>query len=476
MRKYFFVFQIFNAAYLTVSAQNIGIGTNTPTEKLHINGNIKGDTLKPNAIKLAPNAGAGRMLTSDATGNATWQERSAGGGVGFGSWGDCSMSGVSEYNPIADQTGAALDAFGQSVSISGNFAIVGAPSDNGGSVLEGSASIYQFNGSSWMFKQKLTNQMAGAGDRFGTSVSISGNYAIVGALYDNSTFDLQGSASIYQYNGINWVLMEKLEDTNGGYNDNFGNSVSISGNYAIVGASGDDEMFVNQGSVSIYHYNGSNWVLMQKKTDATGDTDDNFGTSVSISGNFAFVGAYRDDGIYVDQGSVSIYQYLTASIWILKEKITQVNGAAFDNFGASVFIQGNNAIVGAFAFDSTFSNQGSASIYQFNGSNWIFMQKLTHETGAENDNFGRSVSISGDYAIVGTSGDDIDTNINQGSASIFLRVGLEWQKLQYVTDPGGKPTNYFGTATSIDGATKRFLIGASGYANSSGKVVFGKVN
>ncbi|MEO6540380.1 MAG: hypothetical protein ABIN74_05295, partial [Ferruginibacter sp.] len=75
---------------------NTGIGTSTPAEKLQVAGNIKTDTVKPNAIKFTPNAGTGKILTSDAAGNANWQALSAGGGVGFGSWGDCSMNSISE--------------------------------------------------------------------------------------------------------------------------------------------------------------------------------------------------------------------------------------------------------------------------------------------------------------------------------------------------------------------------------------------
>ena len=477
MKKYFTLLQIFTAASLMSISQNVGIGTTTPAEKLHVAGNIKVDTVKPNGIKFTPNAGTGKMLTSDAAGNASWQERSAGGGVGFGSWGDCTMNGISEYNPIADATGNAGDNFGWSVAISGNFGIVGAPNDAvGTNANQGSASIYQYNGSNWVLMQKLTDPTGVATDYFGISVHISGNYAIVGAYGDAGTFQDEGSASIYQYNGSSWVLMQKLTDATGAAFDYFGISVYISGNYAIVGSYSDDAPAVDQGSASIYRYDGSSWVLMQKIFDATGAASDNFGISVSISGNYAIVGSYLDDAPAANQGSVSFYQY-DGSSWVLMQKIFDATGIANDQFGDCVSISGNYAIVGAWMDDNgIIANQGSASIYQYNGSSWVLMQKIIDVSGSASDQFGVSVSISDDYAIVGSYFDDIGANTDQGSVSIYLRVGLEWQKLQFVTDPGGKPLNNFGDAVTIDGSTKRFLIGANNYSNLSGKVVFGKVN
>ncbi|MEK7226855.1 MAG: FG-GAP repeat protein, partial [Bacteroidota bacterium] len=126
------------------ASQNVGVGTITPTEKLHVAGNIKGDTVKPAAINFTPYAGAGKRLTSDAAGNASWQELSSSGGVGFGSWGDCSMNSISGYEPLADATGTVGDFFGFKVSISGNYAIAGAYADDvGANTNQGSKSIYR---------------------------------------------------------------------------------------------------------------------------------------------------------------------------------------------------------------------------------------------------------------------------------------------------------------------------------------------
>jgi hypothetical protein len=456
---------------------NVGIRTATPAYPLDVKGNV-GVTgeIKPNGTSGV----AGTVLTSNGNGTMQWTEAKTNGSVGFGPWGDCSTNAISEYNPVADATGAASGCFGSSVSISGNYAIVGAPCEEVGvNFQQGSVSIYQFIGGSWVFMQKITDATGAAGDDFGVSVFISGNYAIVGAAYDDVGANTnQGSANIYQLSGGSWVLMQKITDATGTTDDLFGRSVSISGNYAIVGAPSDDVgANTDQGSAIIYQFTGGSWVLMQKITDVTGAASDDFGHSVSISGNYAIVGAQHDNvGANTEQGSAIIYQF-TGGSWVLMQKITDATGTAYNLFGHSVSISGNYAIVGAYSDDVGANlDQGSVSIYQLSGGTWVLMKKITDATGATGDRFGSSVSISGNYAIVGADGDNVGANGDQGSASIYQRIGLGWQKVQYVTDPGGNTADYFGRTVGFDAVSKRFIIAATGYASFNGKVVFGKLN
>ena len=476
--------QLFGILFLflcnILQAQNVGIGTTTPTEKLHVVGNIKNDTIKPNAIKLLPNAGNGKILTSDATGNASWQKGIIDTGVGFGPWGDCSVNNISEYNPDVDPTGTADDYFGGSTSISGNFAIVGAYNDDVGvNINQGSASIFQFNGTNWVFMQKLTDATGATGDFFGSSVSISGNYAIVGSYADDVGANVdQGSASIYFYNGTTWVLMQKITDSNGAGGDFFGTSVSISGNYAIAGSFSDDVgAIADQGSLSIFFYNGTSWSNVQKLTDAGGATGDYFGVSCAVNGNYLVVGESGDDvGVNSNQGSVLMYRYNNVS-WVLTQKTTDAGNNANTNYGSSVSISGAYLIVGAYTdgFGGN-SNYGSATIYQYNGSNWVLMQKLIKTNQTNFDYFGNSVSISGNYALVGAPGSSLGTTTQEGSATLYMRLGTGWKKLQYITDPGGNPVDLLGTSCGVDGVSMRFIIGATGYGNKSGTVLFGKIN
>ena len=212
-----------------------------------------------------------------------------------------------------------------------------------------------------------------------------------------------------------------------------------------------------------------------KITDAAGAAGDYFGYSVSISGNYAIMGANGDDiGANANQGSASIYLF-NGSLWVLMQKLNGVFGSAQDAFGNSVSISGNYAIVAAYADDVVSNvNQGSANIYQQSGGSWTLMQTLTPVAGMPSDFFGYSVSISGDYAIVGAA--ETERIPNPGSATIYQRVGPGWKRVQAIKDPGGNSFQAFGETVSIDAVNKRFLIGARSYANQNGNAIFGKVN
>jgi len=251
-------------------------------------------------------------------------------------------------------------------------------------------------------RQKLLASDGDANDNFGYSVSISGDYAILGAEGDDSG---KGSAYIFKWNGTSWVEQQKLTASDGNTSDYFGWSVSISGDYAIVGAYGDDVNGTYSGSAYIFKRDGTSWVEQQKLTASDGADGDWFGSSVSISGDFALVGAFLDDGNVIDSGSAYIFKRDGTS-WVQQQKLTASDGAADDYFGCSVSISGDYAIVGAYGGNGNVIDSGSAYISKWNGTSWSEQAELTASDGAASDYFGVSVSISGDLAIVVTPYDD----------------------------------------------------------------------
>lgn len=439
----------------------VGIGTTNPTADLDING-----VLKLSTSNRPDQAGMIRwnVTSQDFEGynGTTWlslTKSPSTSGFGYGK-----LSEAIENIKLTATDGNAGDAFGNSVSISGDYALVGAPYHDESNEDEGAAYIFKRSGNIWTQEAQLTASDGDTDDNFGKSVSLSGDYALVGAYLDNigSKID-QGSVYIFKRSGSTWTQEAKLTASDGDSTDYFGTSVSLSGDYALIGASED---LVggnnNQGSAYIFKRSGSTWTQEAKLTASDGVSYDKFGFSVSISaaGDYAIIGAYLDDiGANTNQGSAYIFKRSGIS-WLQEAKLSASDGTANDNFGVSVSISGIYSLVGADGDDiGSNTDQGSAYIYIRTGSTWSQLPKLTASDGSANDNFGNSVSISGDYALVGANADDIGAYTNQGSAYLLKLTDSVWKPEVKLTASDGAGSDLFGYSVSISG--DRALVGAN---------------
>ncbi len=372
-------------------------------------------------------------------------------------------SGVvwTQQQKLTAADGVALDNFGVSVDVSGDTVVVGAYWDDvGPNIAQGSAYVFVRVLTVWTQQQKLTASDGAADDNFGWSVAISGETAIVGAYSDGVGANAdQGSAYVFLRVGVLWTQQQKLVSADGAVNDSFGVFVAISGDTAVVGADWDDVgSNVDQGSAYVFTRILVTWTQQQKLTAADGAASDQFGWSVAISGDTAIVGAYTDDvGVNADQGSAYVF-VRNAGAWGLQQKLVAADGAASDGFGFSVAIDGNTAIVGARDDDVIGGNQGSAYVFVRSGVTWTQQQKLTAADGVGGESFGVAVAVSGNTAVVGAMLDDTGPVLDQGAAYVFTRSGVVWTQQQQLLAPDGASGDSFGTAVAVAGDTA--LVGA----------------
>jgi len=367
--------------------------------------------------------------------------------------------------------GAAGDEFGVSVSVSGNTALIGARLGDGKVADSGSAYVFVRDPSTsplWDEEAKLIASDGANNDRFGFSVSIDGNTALIGAREDDDaclTFPCEsGSAYVFVRTGTTWTQEAKLTASDEAGEDFFGVSVSVSGDRALIGAFGDDDKGSASGSAYVFVRDPltSSWTQEDKLIASDGAAVDFFGISVSLSGDTALIGAQLDD----DKGSASGSAYVfvrdpLTSSWTQEDKlIAASDGAAFDQFGFSVSLSGDTALIGAFADDDAGSGSGSAYVFFRTGTSWAQQAKLTASDGAAFDVFGISVSVNGDTAVIGARLDD-DKGTNSGSAYFFLRDPLtsSWSEEAKLIASDGAADDRFGNSVSIDGDTA--VIGAN---------------
>jgi hypothetical protein len=331
------------------------------------------------------------------------------------------------------------DQFGFAVSVGGNTALVGAP---GKTSFTGAAYLFTSSGGTWTQQQELTASNAASGDDFGWSVSVSGNTALVGAP-DKVTFT--GAAYVFSNDGGTWTQQVELTASGGMQFDQFGYSVSISGNTIIAGAP-----FKTNEAGAVYAYQ------IGPELDASdGTADADFGGSVSVSGNMALIGASSKAAstgaayVFVNNGGT----------WTQQAELAASDGAEDDDFGTSVSISGNTALVGA---PGSATATGAAYVFINSSGNWIQQTKLAAGDAAQNDFFGTSVSLSGNTALVGAplKANDI------GAAYIFVQNSGSWTQQAELTASDGTYEDYFGGSVSVSGNTA--LIGAPGHALNTG--------
>ncbi len=362
------------------------------------------------------------------------------------------------------------DRFGFSLAFSGDTAVVGATGHDAGGVVDaGAAFVFVRSGTIWNFQQKLVANDADGGDQFGWSVALSGDTALVGAR--NATVGVnpsQGAAYVFVRNGSTWTQQAKLFAADGNNDDSFAWSVALSGDTALVGAWTDDIAgVVDQGSVYVFARNGTTWSQAQPKLTASdGKTPDSFGWSVALLGDMAFIGAPSVDvGANMNQGAAYVF---TRNNGVFSEhsKLTGSAGAVKDLFGISFSLTPDTAMIG-----TGFANAAYAFVR--NGDNWTEQQRLVASGGSiMGDYFGNAVAISGDIALVGAYGKAIGGNTLQGSAYAYVRSGGSWSEQMQLTASDGATNDQFSFSLALSGDTA--LVGAY-FVNLSGNGAQGTV-
>jgi hypothetical protein len=302
----------------------------------------------------------------------------------------------------------------------------------------------------WVEMQKLTPPGDAYGFNFGRSVGIDGDTAVVGALGEDGADAPAGAAYVYVRSGSAWAEQQKLVPGDGAADDGFGSAAALNGDTAVVAAPFDDDKGTNSGSAYVFVRVGSTWTLQQKLVASDGAAGDEFGRmSIALFGDTVLVGAYGDGDMGAYSGSVYVFTR-TGSVWAQQQKLTASDGTAYHWFGQSVSLYADTALIGAYGDDEKATDAGAAYVFVRTGTTWTLQRKLTAGDSIPSLNFGSAVALSGDTALIGANRDD-DKGSSSGSAYVFLRQSGAWSLQQKLVASDGVDNDYFGTSVALYG-------------------------
>jgi uncharacterized repeat protein (TIGR01451 family) len=350
--------------------------------------------------------------------------------------------------------------FGRTLSLSGDTLVVGAPrEDTASGVDAGAAYVFVRSGGAWTLQARITASDGSPGREFGHSVSVSGDTAVIGAPLPGS--GVSGKAYVFVRSGTTWTEVQQLTASDATVS-RFGYSVAVSGDTAVAGAFRSGGI----GEIVVFARSGTGWT--EQATFVGADEDgfwDGFGSAMSIAGDTILAGAGRADGPSgPDSGAVRVFQRDGTS-WAEQTTLTASDGAAYDEFGASVSLSGDTAVVGA---PDAGGAAGAAYVFVRSGATWTEQQKLLTADQEAYDS-AASVSVSGDTAVLGghLSGAIVQA---AGAAYVFTRSGTTWTEQPKLTASDGMPYDRFGAAVAIEGDT--LAAGAPDVSGRAGAVYF----
>jgi hypothetical protein len=268
---------------------------------------------------------------------------------------------------LTPEDGDSGDSFGWSVAVDSGTVIIGAPGDeepNG--EIAGSAYVFSTNDGAWRQHSKLAPDDGDSRDTFGKSVAVAGEMAVIGASYDvNPNGPVAGSVYVFSGSDGEWRQQAKLTPDDGDSSDRFGRSVAIDGETAVIGADRDeDPNGPVAGSAYVFFRGDSEWNQKAKLTPDDGDSGDHFGQSVAINGERVVIGAsYDKDPNGEEAGSAYAFSESDGE-WRLQSKLTASDGDTEDFFGTSVAVTSKTTVVGA-RYEEDPNGEQAGSVYVF---------------------------------------------------------------------------------------------------------------
>lgn len=360
---------------------------------------------------------------------------------------------------LLSPNGTASARFGTSVSLTGSRIAVGAPqAASAGTSLAGSVAFFGNAGGSWAFEGEISPDPAAASRGFGTEVSVSGEFGVVGApfpLFESTS--VLGSLFPIRRDSGEWELSPELAPARAAGEDRFGSRVAIAGDLAFAGAPGDVTTGnLSTGSVRVLRLDQGGFEEA-RLVSPSGTKGDGFGrglaASVQGASTVVAIGAPFDDTIGLDRGAVFLFEGTSFSSSQVGTRLAVASVTSEEFFGSAISIESGTMVVGAPGYDkppggSLGEDAGTAYVFAYDGTNWVQQAKLTPSDGFAFDGFGSAVQAAGDWVFIGAPAND-DGATDNGTVYCYRREGDAWALAQNLKGATVSFGDNFGSALAF---------------------------
>lgn len=363
---------------------------------------------------------------------------------------------------LSDPGANGSELFASSVSIWGDYAVVGVPDDDDMGSLSGSAFIYRREGTNWVAEAHLFASDANSGDYFGTSVAIWSNRVVVGAVskefVPTGIVVHCGAAYVFERTATNWTQRARLLADTTAHHQYFGRSVDIHGDVLIVGAPGESNVTAEAGAAYLFEREDGNWVSKARLTSDDPGASERLGSSVSVDDTIAVASApFYGLSNAVSCGAVYVFDRPPGG-WVdmaQNARLTAMLPHSGARLGSAVSLDETSVVAGA---PDESSLRGAAYVFarpSGGSTNATERQKLYGSTTIANNKFGDSVAMDGEWMSVGAPWAGGSA---AGAAFVFRRgPGEVWEETTVLVSPDSDSAAAYGKSMGLSG--ENILVG-----------------
>ena len=339
---------------------------------------------------------------------------------------------------------------GSAVAIDGSLMAVGAPLETGLAWATGAVYVYRLHDGAWVHEARLIAEDAGWGDMLGVDVDIQDGVIVAGAWFNDAFGRNSGAGYVFTRDAVgDWSAPQKLLPPDPGVEDAFGRTVAFGDGFCAVGAPLDDDQGASSGSIHVFDRDADgNWTHAAKIVQPSLAEGHQLGLGLAADGNRILAGApWAHEG----RGEIVLWSCV-GSIWSQEWFMSmETTGSPEDYFGFAVSVNGDRMAAGCYRDDTSEVDAGSVWILDRVFDGWVGA-RLDPPEPQSDAQFGVSVSLSGDFLVVGSRYAQVE-GVNGGRIDVMKHVGgdVEWKPIATMSQPVPAAESEFGWAVDVQG-------------------------